>query len=340
MNTFFLKLKLIFNSVSSAVLESSLAFVIFGIFLFVFCIFSFSIIYWFIFHWQNISTISFEKKSYTGVVSPVPAFSFSDSFKTTLKINAINELRLQMIGTQISQSFWMGFSEDKSIYRQFGQDPETADPIKTMSRLGITPIQLVEDKFQKFNELKIKLVFSGNEQRNTNVDRLLIPIMMEYFKEPSASALSSRVFEAKMTLPELKLYSKLQLALEILSQKVFRDQETTFGNLKMSIQMAFDKLIENESFAELERLKSIFYGEVLSSLALYNVQIKFELDSLSLKPRFIDFIYMSTMVATNNIPSEITPVTDNVRFLIWIQMMISYFILALLVAAFSKILKL
>ena len=54
----------------------------------------------------------------------------------------------------------------------------------------------------------------------------------------------------------------------------------------------------------------------------------------------MDLLYMSTTLATSNVPSEITPVTNDVRAIMWTQLMLSYVILALMVAALAKWLKL
>jgi hypothetical protein len=50
----------------------------------------------------------------------------------------------------------------------------------------------------------------------------------------------------------------------------------------------------------------------------------------------MDFVYMSTMLATSNVPSELVPITTDVRVFMWLQLMFSYFNLALLVAALVK----
>jgi len=49
---------------------------------------------------------------------------------------------------------------------------------------------------------------------------------------------------------------------------------------------------------------------------------------------------MSTMIATSNVPSEVTPITLDARIAIWIQIILSYFNLAIILAALLKILKL
>ncbi|KYG62883.1 hypothetical protein AZI87_16585 [Bdellovibrio bacteriovorus] len=336
------KIKLLLSYIGSQIWGSPISMLITCLGLFLINIAVFAVVYWLIFHWQNISAVSHDSKTYIGRLSPTPAFNFSESLKTTLMIDAINDLRLQKNADSISKAPWVSFSEDKSIYRQFGENPDTPDAIREISRLGLTPSQLIEKQFKKYGELKIEFRFNGTENGLSNINEMLIPIMMEYFREPSATAMSNRVINASppMSVDELRLFSSLQRALEHLHKQVFQPQTTTLERLSTAIQESYSLLIENQNFPEIERLKNIFYGETLKALGKYNLEIIFDLNSLMMRPRFLDFVYTSTMVATNNVPSEIIPITDNVRFLIWIQMMISYFNLAIVVAVVAKILKL
>lgn len=88
-----------------------------------------------------------------------------------------------------------------------------------------------------------------------------------------------------------------------------------------------------------DRFRKIFYGEILSVLAPPSTVMEFQFDGLPLHPEVMDFLYMSTTIATSNIPGEIVPVTNDVRLTMWVQLMFSYFILALNVAALLKLLK-
>jgi len=304
--------------------------------IFVFSIFFFFLTYWFLDSFHQISLIRYKNINIIGSVVPLPAFQVSDSLKKRLEVKAKNDLRVRDFFGNTTNVSWQSFSQDDSISRQFPTEGNHWRDFHDQSILGLTPKEMVEDTFKKYGLLKYQLA----AYRDNSFDILFpIKVMQEYFRVQSIVDLQNRINSGQLNPDESALFQKLstiapQIRTGILQQEsqsqLFWLSETLKRLATESENVVTDK----------ERFRNIFYGEVLSILAPPGTQVEFFFDSLPLTPEPMDFLYMSTTIATSNIPGEIVPITNDVRLVMWFQLMISYFILALNVAAIIKWLKL
>ena len=199
--------------------------------------------------------------------------------------------------------------------------------------LGMSPVDLVERIFPKYGILKFRII---EYRDNSFAEVFPIKVMQEHFQLKSVEDLQRRLIENRLTSSESHIYESLRKSAIDIRTHVFQNGET--GQLFLLSEFLKRVVGESENLIEgRERFRNIFYGEILATLA--SAKVDFEFNQLPLHPEPIDFLYMSTTLATSNMPSEIVPMTNDVRMLMWIQMMLSYFMLAFMVAALVRLLK-
>ena len=296
----------------------------------------FFLVYWFLHHFHQVSMVRFKDKNIIGAVLPLKAFSASDSLRVRLEVKVKNDLRLRSFGANTTNVSWQNFSQDNSISRQFPDDGDHWKDFREMNVLGTTPQEMVEETFKKYGVLS----YTVNAYKDNYFDQLFpVRVMQEYFKEQSVEALQLRIQNNSFRNENEKLlYQKLSTAAPNIRAQLFHPgtEGELFFLSERIIHFTRDII---SGFEDPGRLKNIVYGEVLSNFVHPRTDMQFNFNSLPLDPEPMDFLYLSTTIATSNIPGEIIPITNDVRVIIWVQLMLSYFILALNVAALVKWVK-
>lgn len=299
--------------------------------LFVSSIAVFALVYDFLQRFHEVNMIVYKGKVITGGVVPLPAFQLSEPLRKRLEIRVKNDLRLREFAGNSTNASWQSFSQNRLLDTQsVGWNEHDWTEFHDMNVLGLSPSKMVEKTFRRYSELKFRIVKCYD---NSFDDRFPVQVLRAYSRIVPAEEVWRRVATNRLTLEETKLLQALKVAAPQIRQTVL---EGTEGQLLFLsdrlVGLASDVAKQAE---DKPRLKDVFYGEVLSTLAS-ETQIEFLFDSLPLRPEFMDFVYMSTLLATSNVPSELVPVTNDVRIAVWFQLMFSYFSLALLVAALVK----
>lgn len=299
--------------------------------IFIASIIGFSLLYVFLHRVHQVSLIRHKDKNIIGAVTPMPAFRLSDALQSRVEVQVKNDLRLRSFGDSSTNVAWQSFSQDDSLGRQFPEEGPRWREFRDMAVLGLSPTEMVEKNFQKYGLLKFKILF----YRDNSFDVIFpIKVLHEYFRIQSVEDLQRRIHSGQLSPEEASLYNaatsiapKIRTGvLEVKEGQLFWLREKLVG-----LVSEIEKHVDDKT-----RLRDVAYGEVLSTMAPPGMQIEFEFSSLPLHPELMDFVYMSTMLATSNVPSELVPITTDVRVFMWLQLMFSYFNLALLVAALVK----
>lgn len=279
---------------------------------------------------------NYKGKTLQGFKTPTPAFILTGEIKTRVQIKALNELFLNKFGNQILNMHWRSFNQDNSLIRQFPNEKQNQSDFNDVFTRGLKPSNLVDEAFNKYWSVE----FNINSYRD-NIFLELFPFkVMNEFAEETIDAFKNRINQNLLTPQEINLYNELIKTSNILLQNVLTNHKTqNFGNLSMLLNNEYNKL-DPYVWKDKARFKEIFFGMFLDTLTNPGVEITYNLEKLIEYPTFTDFFYFSSMVATNNVPSDILPVTDDARFIVWIQMMLSYFLLALLIGVVLNALKL
>lgn len=303
--------------------------------IFVSSIVIFFLLYWFLHHFHQVSLVRYKNQNLIGFNIPLPAFQASDALRSRIEVRVKNELRLrEFIGDSTNIS-WQSFSQDDLISRQFPQEGNRWRDFREMSVLGTTPQEMVETIFKKYGALKYRIV----QYRDNYFDTIFpIKVMGEYFRVQSIEDLQRRIQAGALNPSEQALFAALSTIAPTIRNGIF--QQGAEGQLFALSDFLIGRANEvSRGLDEPDRLKNIIYGEVLSTLAPSQTNMQFVFESIPIAPEPMDFLYLSTTIATSNLPGEIIPITNDVRAAIWIQLMLSYFILALNVAALLKWLK-
>jgi len=295
----------------------------------------FFLVYWFLNTFHQVSITRHKDKNILGSVVPLPAFQVSDSLKKRLEVRVKNDLRVRDFAGNTSNVSWQSFSQDDSLSRQFPSEGNHWREFREMNLLGLTPTAMVEKEFKKYGLLRYKIALYRD---NAFTSIFPIKVLQEYFQVQSVVELQERIYSGRLNADEEAVFQSLShSAHQILSHVLRQDSE---GQLYWLSEFIMQQASETErSVKDKERFRNIFYGEILSVLAPPSTSIDFQFESLPLTPETMDFLYMSTTIATSNVPGEIVAVTNDVRLVMWTQLMFSYFILALNVAALLKLLK-
>jgi hypothetical protein len=294
----------------------------------------FSSVYVFFYRFHRISIVRHSDKNIIGAVVPLPAFQLSEVLRKRIEVRVKNDLRLRDFAGNSTNVAWQSFSQDDYLSRQFPDEGPRWREFRDIAVLGLTPSDMVEKTFRRYGQLEFKIPF----YRDNSFDVIFpIKVLREYFRIQSVEDLQLRMREGRLNPQENALFLATTSAAQQIRQSVLEAKSGQLGWLSDRLE---NLASEVERVADDKpRLRDIFYGEVLSAMAPPGMHIEFAFESLPLNPEWMDFIYMSTMLATSNVPSELTPVTTDVRIVIWIQLMLSYFNLALMVAALVKWLK-
>jgi hypothetical protein len=293
-------------------------------------------LYYFLHRYHLVSAEIYKNQVMLGGSNPLPAFQMSDVMRKRFEVKAKNDLRLWDIGGQLTNVKWQSFSRDRLGQRQFPADAKQWDDFHDRGVTGLTPTDMIEKTFKQYGLVSI----SVSAYRDNSFDQIFpIKVMSEYFEVPSIVVLQNRLAAGNLSLPEQKLWAVLQtvapeIRVAVLQQTNLRPLWTVAEQMK-----SFADRI-SEGAEKKERIRDIVYGETLSVLAPPGTQLEFNFQTMPMHPEFFDFIWLSSTVGTSNIPSELTPLTNDARTLIWLQLMGSYFLLALIVAAFAKFIKL
>lgn len=328
----FYKLKLTLISIKQDILSDAVYLFSFSMIMFFSSIIIFAGIYYFLFKLHEISIVQFHKRNLIGFATPLPAFHISETLKTRIEVEAKNDLRITDFSNNI---FWQSFSEDRSLQRSFPDSANHWDNFREDFRLGVTPIELVEKNFQKHWPIQITI----QDYRDNSFDIIFpIRVLQEYFEIVSVEDLQRRIQLNQLSFEEASTYNALLQIAPKIRINIFEIRTPfSIGELSNKMKQFADEILPLSP--KHERMKSIIYGEILNILAPSQTILSFNFAPLTLRPEKMDFVYMSTMIATGNVPSEVTPLTNDSRAWIWLQSIFSYFNLAVIVAALLKLFK-
>jgi hypothetical protein len=294
---------------------------------------AFAILYFFLQRFHNVSLVRYKNQTVIGSVVPLPAFQLSEALRKRIEVRVKNDLRLRDFVGASTNVAWQHFSQEHSLERQFPDSGTTFVRLRDITILGLSPTELIENSFRNYGLLKYKMMY-----RDNSFDVLFpIQVLQEYFQIRSVEDLQRRIQIGQLNPQEAALFRSLSAVAPKIRQQILEIRESQLFWLAERIK-ALGAEIEG-GVDDKTRLTEIVYGQILSTMAPPGTQMEFDFNSLPLNPEPMDFVYMSTMLATSNVPSELVPITNDVRAAMWIQLMFSYFNLALLVAALVRLLK-
>jgi hypothetical protein len=329
------RMKLVFNGFVQDILASSAQTVMAASVIFIISIAGFAMTYLFLYRFHQVSLVRYKGKTIMGAVVPLPAFQVSEALRNRVEVRVKNDLKLRAFAGSSTNVAWQSFSQDESLGRQFPKEGPRWLEFRDMIVLGLSPTQMIEQNFRKYGLLKFKITFYRDNMFDTIFP---IQVLQEYFSITSVEDLQRKIQAGQLSDPEACLFQALSAAAPQIRREVFETrgegQLLWLRERLIALVSEIEKKVEDRA-----RLRDIFYGEVLKTMAPPGMQMEFQFDSLPLQPEVMDFLYTSTLLATSNVPSELVPVTNDVRVAMWLQLMFSYFNLALLVAALVKWLK-
>lgn len=301
--------------------------------IFVFFVLLFYCGYVFLHHYQLQNITYHKEKRIIGAQNYIHAFKISDSLGELKLIEAKNDLLIQkMWGNDYPK--WMSFSQDRSLQRQFPDGANHWDDFQDTMTLGVSPKEMVENRFQKYGAVVFKI---ENYHDNSIVSIFPFQVLQEFY-QLDVQGTNNKIAELYQASPNNNVHLDLVSVATKLKDKLFdnRNQSDLFS-LRQLLMETTDTIGINSS--EKEKIKNVIYGQVLSTIGTYQVQIKFDFSFMGFQPFHSDLFYLSLMNSTSNPPQDIVPVIGVTKFLCWLQVTISYFLLAFIVAVLLKILK-
>ena len=280
-------------------------------------------------------TAHYKGKRLHNFTQAIPAFKLSETLRDRISIRAKNDLRIRDFVGETTNVTWQQFSQDRSFQRQFPDQASSWDDFKDTHTRGMTPSVLVEKVFPQYGLVELKI---SKYTDNSFHHFFPLKVVAEVFQRPlpeidhlyRSEALSKEQRDLFDALATVALEIQTHLLQKTDAQKLVWVSEYMKGAAEKCAKFSPDS----------SRFKDIFYGEILATLAGPISIVQFNFDGMPLTPNLGDFIYMSTLIGTSNIPSEITPITSDARLVTWMQLIVSYFLLALNVAAIIRLLGL
>ncbi|MES2963162.1 MAG: hypothetical protein V4760_04670 [Bdellovibrionota bacterium] len=331
-----IRTKMVVSIIFQEILESPLYLLVTTSVAFFCSIAVFSGIYYFLHRYHLASVEMYRNQATYGGRTPLPAFQISDILRKRLEVRAKNDLRLINFRAALTNVKWQNFSRDRSMLRQFPGEAEQWDDFRDRMVTGLSPMEMVESKFSEYGLVTV----SVTSYRDNSFDQIFpLMVMGEYFEAKSLKEMHDRIMSGPLLPDEAQLLSELRIAASEIRVSILENSKPReLWQIGAQLKNVADKTVA--SAAKKNRLREILYGEVLSTLSPPTSQLEFNFQTMPMEPEFLDFVWLSSTVGTSNIPSELTPLTNDARLVMWLQLMLSYFILALLVAALVKMIGL
>ncbi len=326
---FIATLKIILNAIiNNKILLLGTTLVLYGSFILIF-----TFIYYFIQSYQMANITYYKGKALQGFTIPMPAFMLVGDIRQRLEIKAKNDLLLSSFAGDSTNIHWQSLNQDRSLQRQFPKDAKHWDDFKDNFVRGVTPTKLVEGTFAKYGVMQFKIDFYRD-----NIFTSLFPIhVMSEYLEKSPPEVEKQIRNQSLNPVDNQIAQKLFESATIFRNHFLKENaEGKLFELNFTLKGEVEKYFSLISESKRARFKNIFYGAVLNVMAPPSTVMKFNFDELVENPSLMDFFYLSSMIATNNTPADILPLTNGARFVVWFQIILSYFLLALLVAVFLK----
>jgi hypothetical protein len=284
-------------------------------------------------HYYQIQNITYYKeKRISGAQNYIHAFKISDSLKELKIIEAKNDLLIQDLGST-EHPKWMNLSQDRSLQRQFPNSADHWDEFQDIMTLGVSPKELVENRFSKYGSIPFKI-----EAYSDNSIQTLLPFrtIQEFYQLDVVG--TQRKIQELRSLEINNLHAQLEKIATQLKERLFENRNvSSLFSLKQLLIEITDPIALSP--VEKERIKNIIYGQTLEIIGSYQVRIAFDFSSIRFQPSLSDLFYLSLMNGTSNPPQDIMPVIGMAKLLCWLQITISYFLLAFIVAALLKFLR-
>ncbi|MEK6554598.1 MAG: hypothetical protein AABZ31_05115 [Bdellovibrionota bacterium] len=299
---------------------------------FILIVFSFFFLFVFIHEFHRANFIHYKDKRIFGAQNYIPAFKISENLQDLRVKEAQNELYLTDWGGTLINS-WMPFSQDRSLQRQIPSEAESWDEFRDTMIRGKTPQEMVDKTFEKYGATRFRI----RTYHDNSIERILPRKFIQEYFELDAQGIEDKVAQL-ISSDANNLFAELVRASGKIRKEIFenREEQSLLG-LKQTL---FDASSSIEKFCDQkERAKNIFYGEVLNILGSYQAPMDYDFSKLVFVPTHFDLFYLSIMNSTSNPPSDIIGVTKMARVLCWIQLTISYFLLAFTVAVLLKVFK-
>ncbi|MBC8198462.1 MAG: hypothetical protein H8E80_00220 [Desulfobacteraceae bacterium] len=276
--------------------------------------------------------IIYKGKLLRGFVIKGKAFILSDILKQKREVTAKNALRIRdFIGDNTNVS-WQSFLKTRLFLHMSPDQKEKMEEFHDIQLLGVSVTEMVEEIFKHYGLLKFSII---TYQDNSIEQTFPRSIAAQFLKKP-ISLIDKQLRNGSATDFEKRLFVELQRVAKILRKNIFQDgKKGNLAWLSKHLKTIADS-IEKELTLGLE-FREVFYGEILAMLAPPQTHIEFEFSSLPLVPSFGDFFYLSIVIGTGNIPSEITPLALIARVSVWAQLVFSYLMLGVFIGVIANI---
>lgn len=229
---------------------------------------------------------------------------------------------------------WQGFNP---IWRRMEWDSPAADEmaqLRKMELANLSPLDMVETQFKKYGWVKMRI---SNYRDLSNFDQSFPGDVLGATLNIHSNG-GRKSFDS-LRKDQKELYGRLvKMAPKIRSQ-IFGTKEMRplwlIGNQIRNIEYECEG-----DFREKALLRQAFYGCVLSEFGGPGMKLQFLIEPpLSVQFKLYDFFHMSMSLATCNFPSDVVPVSGIAKFAMWMQLIISYIFLGVMVGVMGGALQ-
>lgn len=308
---------------------------------FFFSIFVFAYLYLLIHSVHKVNITRIDGLNIQNAKMPIYAFEISDSLKKKYEIKAKNDLLVKPSIGGFSNYSWGHFtSVFKELHERSKADQKEGEKILNLSKiatLGITATELVENTFHKYPNVTYVI----DNYIDNSFETIFPALVLANYKTENVGEMLRKINEGNLTPEVQAILTELKLIMPKLKGNILENKgrHTLFDLTRFLTE--YSRILETKAFNP-EVIRESFYAEILSIIAT-GTDIKLEFDNYvsSLNfPDFWDLLQISATIATTNTTSDLVPITNDARAVMWVQLILSYFILALNIAALTKLLNL
>ena len=282
-------------------------------------------------HYRASDTI-YKGKLLRGFMINEKAFILSDILKQKIEVTAKNALRIRnFIGDNTNVS-WQSFQKTRLFLHMPPDQKEKMEEFHDILLLGVSATEMVEETFKRYGLLKFSII----TYRDNSIEQTFPRSITAQFLKKPVSLIDKQLRNGSATDLEKNLFVELQGVAKTLRQSTFQDGKTGYlFRLSEHLKTIADGIEKKMTLGS--EFREVFYAEILAMLAPPQTHIEFEFSSLPLVPSFSDFFYLSIVIGTGNIPSEITPLALIARVSVWVQLVFSYLMLGVFIGIIANI---
>jgi len=280
----------------------------------------FSIGYYFLYRASLKPRVLKRSRRISGLRHEFLAFYPSDMFKARASNEAINGLRLLDFLGEVKVDRWHSFDKGQMLaVSEMG-----ADELAEQRLLDVSATELVEKIFTKYGSVELK---PKDRRPFDSFKDVVIPAFDRLLLTTEKSGKMASEYNDMFSLEAVKLGRNV--AVEV-REVIPPDEFVALREITGRVKKIAEKYCPDS--CKMEEFKEVFYSQVLFALSMNN-GCYVDLDKNKPRVGYFDFLYLSSVIGTVNVASELTPARGMPRAMTSVQLLTSFLMLGVIVGA-------